>query len=343
MDQHSRPAEVTRLMREQLLGYLLGALDDGEHDQIEQMLEKDQHLRQQLRWLDAQLEPLRSDRFQQAPPPGLAARTCAAIESHQQEHRAVAARSQMAMMRDRPPGSRWTLNDAMAAAGVIVAASLLFFPAIASSRYQSRLAVCQNNLRQLGQVLGDYSDRHDGYFPNVPPAGNRSVAGIYAPLLKDAELLTDDTMVICPSSTLAGEKDRWVGVPTLEEFDRARGPALISFQRNMGGSYGYHWGHLSEGVYRPTRNLGRSHFALMSDSPNPNLAGRRTANHGSRGQNVLFEDGCVRFIVDCCPEHSGDNFFHSDRGLVEPGCHVDDSVIVDSITPLLFETRRVSE
>jgi hypothetical protein len=41
--------------------------------------------------------------------------------------------------------------------------------------------------------------------------------------------------------------------------------------------------------------------------------------------------------------HSGDDLFHSDRGLVEPGRHADDSVIVDSTTRLLFKTRRVSE
>lgn len=343
MDQHSRPAEVTHLMREQLLGYLLGALDDDEHDEIEQKLQQDQHLRQQLDWLDAQLDPLRCDQLQHMPPPGLAARTCAAVAGHQREHRFVTARSQMAMLGDGPPGSRWSINDALVAAGVMVAACLLFFPAIASSRYQSRLAACQNNLRQLGQALGDYSDLHGGYFPNVPPAGNRSVSGIYAPLLKDAGLLTDDATVLCPSSTLASERDHWTGVPTLAEFDRARGSVLVSFQRNMGGSYGYHWGHVAEGAYRPTRNLGRSQFALMSDSPSPHLSGRRTANHGSRGQNVLFEDGHVRFIVDCCPVHSGDDLFHSDRGLVEPGRHADDSVIVDSTTRLLFKTRRVSE
>ena len=35
----------------------------------------------------------------------------------------------------------------------------------------------------------------------------------------------------------------------------------------MGGSYGYCIGYLDQGVYQPTKNLGRAGFALMADAP----------------------------------------------------------------------------
>ena len=61
----------------------------------------------------------------------------------------------------------------------------------------------------------------------------------------------------------------------------------------MGGSYGYCIGYVDQGVYQPTRNLGRPGFAIMADAPCEDRPGRQSDNHGGRGQNVLFEDGHV--------------------------------------------------
>ena len=45
-------------MRDQLVGYMLNALDPSEHDRIEEQLSTDHALRQELELLGTSLEPL---------------------------------------------------------------------------------------------------------------------------------------------------------------------------------------------------------------------------------------------------------------------------------------------
>ena len=76
-----------------------------------------------------------------------------------------------------------TKLDMAMAATVLVAAILLIFPAIANSRFSARRAACQENLRELGTALTQYSQANGGYFPAVPSQGKLATAGIYAPVL----------------------------------------------------------------------------------------------------------------------------------------------------------------
>ena len=65
-----------RKQERQLLGYLLGALEDSERDRIERQLAGDAALREKLARADESLEPLRTVPRTFRPPAGLAARTC---------------------------------------------------------------------------------------------------------------------------------------------------------------------------------------------------------------------------------------------------------------------------
>jgi len=91
------------------------------------------------------------------------------------------------------------------------------------------------------------------------------------------------------------------------------------------------------GEYRSIKNLGRSHFALVADVPNSNQPARQSLNHAGRGQNVLFEDGQVRFTSSSKPDGSADDIFVNDDGLVAAGVGPDDAVIAPSETrPVLY-------
>ena len=58
------------------------------------------------------------------------------------------------------------------------------------------------------------------------------------------------------------------------------------------------------------------------------MPGRQSANHGGRGQNVLFEDGSIRFIRHVPdPPHLPDDPFHNLDGEVAAGRAFDDAVI----------------
>lgn len=317
-------------IREQLLGYLLDALDEAERIEIEQQLESNPELRDELESLALTLEPLADTYEEFEPPARLAERTCSLVAActpltpaGKQLHPATRAEIR--------GGNRWSIADVVVMAGICLAGAMLFFPAISQSRYAARLQACQNNLRELGFALVDFSEKAgQGHFPEVPTEGNRAVAGIYAPVLIDAGYLADETRIICPSSALAQREADW-SMPTLDEVDQASGRNLVLIQKSMGGSYGYNLGVVVNGKHRAPRNLGRTNFALMSDAPSLQLAGHRSINHGGRGDNILYEDGHIRYVVESNTD--GDDPFVNRLGWMEAGLDINDSVVAPSFTP----------
>ncbi len=182
---------MTEPPREQLLGYLLGALEDNEQAEIETILDGDAALRRELATLNRSLAPLDAARQEFSPPAGLATRTSAfvaesarataEVEDSEAEpllqtavEAAVRAepckRSAKMKPVDSPCGSasriRW--QDSIVAAGIMVVACGLLFPAILDSREHARVMQCQDNLHDIGTSLASYSDNHSGYFPKVP-------------------------------------------------------------------------------------------------------------------------------------------------------------------------------
>lgn len=352
---------MTETPREQLLGYLLDALEDDEQTDIEKILNDDAELQREMAVLNRALSPLDASRREFSPPPGLAARTCVSVAENVAGGDAdaqtaaplagavaAAAETQPAghapMMHpvDAPPcrsgRARW--QDSIMAVGIMVAACGLLFPAIQDSREQARLMSCQNNLREIGTSLASYSDNNNGYFPKVPQRGNLAAAGIYAPRLMKDGYLPNIHQVVCPGSALADEKD--FSIPTIDELQSASDPGrLAAMQSRMGGSYGYSLGHIKDGVYQHTKNLRRPNFAIMADSPSQTCPTHQSCNHGGNGQNVLFEDGHVEFLPTTRPLGLADDVFTNDDGQVAAGIHPDDSVIGSSPTaPIIHAGRR---
>lgn len=346
-------------MREHLLGYVAGALEDSERRQVEAELANDPQLARQCAQLESCVAPLAEDAalsgpdgFDETfdPPPRLAMRTIAFVAARAsaaeepQDAEAVAE----PIAEDGPQGHwpraaslsspgdplsprrvSWSLADVAVAVCVCAAAAVLFFPAIASSRQQAALVQCQNNLRQIGHALVSYSERNYGEFPSVPVGGNLGVAGVYAPTLLEAKLVGSDRVFLCPGSTLAEQPDSF-RVPSRQEVLDASGQELTQMQRRMGGSYGYAFGYVEDDEYRPNVNRHRERFALLSDAPSLHLEGRQSANHGGRGQNFLFEDNHVQYLTRCRTPDCTDDFFLSDRGYIEAGRHYNDSVVAHS-------------
>ena len=75
--------------------------------------------------------------------------------------------------------------------GVLVA---LLLPAVQHARAAARRTTCQNNLRQLGQAMAQFTNVHDGAFPRTYHAGkDQSWVYTLAPYLENV-----DAMRICP-------------------------------------------------------------------------------------------------------------------------------------------------
>ncbi len=338
---------MTDRVRKQLLDYLLGALDDSEMEAIEARLQSDPSYRQAM--CQARRDLLRINemarlsnmvrgegvRRELAPPPRLAERTCEFLFDPARRLRALRRRAMTPLPAAPHSGGSGSWADMGVIAVILLIAGLLVLPAVNGTRFQARVIACQENLRQVGQALTEYSHKNHDVFPVVPPEGKLAAAGIYAPILTHDGFLTEPAAVLCPDSAQAQEKD--FRVPSLDELRSAAGSDLSGIQQKMGGSYGYSLGYFDHGVYQPTRNLNRDYFAIMADAPSDDRPDHQSANHGGLGQNVLFEDLHIEFCSTSRPGNGSDDIYANDNQQVAPGLHRDDAVIASSGTaPVVY-------
>ncbi|MBI3463106.1 MAG: hypothetical protein HY000_08625 [Planctomycetes bacterium] len=303
-------------MRQHLIGYLLDALDGDEREQVEAMLRSEPTLARDLQLLKLCFHPLEADRGHYEASPGLAGRTCRFVAARQTARAATVVSGTT---------SSWRWQDLLVAAGIFVAASLLFFPAVSQSRHLAQRAGCESNLRQVGVALTQYSEVNRDHFPQIPQHGPLGVAGIYAPVLVEMGFLDDSRWLVCPASTLAGRGS--FTVPTQAQLLRATREERQRLYRELGGSYGFPLGYLADGAYHGVKNLRRSTYALVSDTPELADTDHCSPNHGRCGQNVLWEDGHVSFLRTCTNEPAKDHIFANQEGKVAPGIGPDDAVI----------------
>jgi hypothetical protein len=178
--------------RQQLLGYLIGALEDSEKGAIERQLVGNPGLQEKLARARESLEPLESARRTYRPPTDLAARTCRLVALYGPPpggplaqtavaHPGAAARRLGRMTASSSPPSsvaQWSWADLSVAAAILVVLSLLVFPAVTRNRDHARLVACQENLRQFGLSLAQLGQEHPEMVP-MPPAREKPPAGTY--------------------------------------------------------------------------------------------------------------------------------------------------------------------
>lgn len=319
---------MTRLSHEQLLGYLLGALDSKECLEVERAVATCPEVAAEFEKLRSSLDTmgLLDEPEPVEPPLCLAARTCefveAKIEAFAAEtvslraitedaiaaaDAAAAATTSLPKVKLSPvsraevQGTSWRRLDLLIGAAVVLLGAALCFPLLFTTQFQANITSCQNHLRELGLALHNYSDlQPDKAFPAVYAAGPRSVAGIYAPTLVSNQLIENPRTFFCPGNPhLANSlptNGNKLAIPTLEEIDRAPEELLAKFHNTMGGGYGYSMGYQQDEALVPPRNSRRASYPLLADAPHDSQPGRWSTNHDRRGHNMLFEDGQVRFI-----------------------------------------------
>jgi hypothetical protein len=323
---------MTSPSREHLLGYLLGALERTEQEQIEAELDQNPTLRAELERVQSCLGHIGlSDKPQDFdPPPGLAARACRHVVAHARSTPTPATSVAAQFGGEQARRFRWA--DLLAISAVLMIGASLIFPALWNSHLSAQIASCESNLLKLGTALHDFSNRQpDGNFPGPEASGARAAAGIYAPTLVSYQHVPAK-LFLCPSSPLvrSGSEFR---VPTLDELDKATGQKLVALQQSMGGDYGYTLGYTQDGKLQKPCNSRRPGFALLADAPSDTQPGRVSANHRGRGQNLLYEDGHVQFLMKLPSPDLTDDPFHNRDGRVAAGLDCDDAVLGTSSDP----------
>jgi len=142
-------------IEQQLLGCLIGALDDAERRRVEDAVQRNPALQQEMARLAEQAGPLLAMRQSVEPPPGLAARTCRAVALSARAAGAAVrgavsrAAGGMSPVKTPPSGvAGWAWPDLIVSACIVACAALLLFPALYSNRLQSQLNNCRRNLHQ---------------------------------------------------------------------------------------------------------------------------------------------------------------------------------------------------
>jgi hypothetical protein len=286
------PAHVADVVSQQLLGHLLGALDDDEQQWVEARLERDvEYCRQWAQWR-RRLAPLEAIRPDFEPPPGLVARTCRYVADYKSAMAASSPSRRALSPVPAPPSwiaqAGWA--DVSVAVLLFVAAAVLLLPAIQNSRFHARLAACQDNMQQFGAALTQYGNQHGSPLAELAGNGRLNAAGLFASRLVNDGFLADSRRTICPDAWLAVQG----GLRTVATDERD--------------------------VVGATASTLPAKLALLSDAPGADAPGQILDSHGGRGRNVLFEDGRVDFLP-CSASREPAEFFIAD-GKAQPAAGI---------------------
>lgn len=312
-------------MDENLVGYLLDALEPETKREVEQHVNEHPDARQRLALLRRALAPLESDRDKIDPPAGLWVRTLSRIAENRTQ--TLPPAPEPVILRAMPVAGRtwWRRADVMVAAGLLLCLSLLLPPGISHLRFRNEVSACQNNLRQFYFALRGYSDSHGGQFPNISEvAAPRRVAGMVVPvLMQEMNGKSPAFNVACPTQNVRAQQ-----YPPLEHFPAMNKDDFERFATEMLGSYAYTLGY-RDGERYVAHRADAAHFPIMADRPPQGVEhGVRvnSANHAGKGQNVLFGGGNVRFVTDRFA-HPQDDMYSNERGRVAAGVRANDAVL----------------
>lgn len=356
-------------MHEDLLGYLLGALEPHEMRRIDRWLKEDPTARQQLAEVERLLRSLdETSEAIESPPSDLVARTIAnlpPLPSPGTSDVADAAKAEendpfeigapvsglVAMQGNLEPPRNSTLTWLDWAGGAVAAAVLLalLLPSIAEGRFEARKSACQYRLSQLGTALTRFVIRNEqARLPAVSESGPEAFAGVYAVRLREAGLMDDPSIRWCPSLDPPSEDQvaltRLSEVASLSDLHEASVDRLREIQQFAGGHYAYTLGVIDDNRFAPPRYESRSSFAVMSDAPlarNPVSETIPSAiGHSRAGINVLFEDGRVQFVSMLSLTAMPDHPLLNHRGQVEAGVNIDDASLAPSWRPPFVDVRQ---
>lgn len=226
-------------MQEDLIGYLLGALEPDEMRRAEKWLQENEEAREELAKLERALGFLcdsgtfgemddRDDTVDhERPPADLVSRTLASLPPLPPmvpSKDGVAADDPLAesplaeSLQWRESGSmslpsaslspstessdshRLGLRDWFASVAAACVVMAITIPSLVEGRFLARKQACQDNLRELGIAMTQFVNRNaEQRLPSIAADGYQAFAGMYAPRLREAGLLSEDEDTLCPS------------------------------------------------------------------------------------------------------------------------------------------------
>jgi hypothetical protein len=322
-------------MRELLIRYLLGELDGNEQEDLHRRLAASPELRRELAHLRSCFaDACQADETPTEMPYGLAERTTEWVAGAEGDEGSEFARSRAAALAataDPPAGALgWSLADLTVAGGVVLAVSMLLFPALRNSRDETRRNVCQNNQRQLWLVVSDYAQDHGGYVPPVQPYEN---AGIFTVKLVERGYISAEDLallLVCPAAPLADSIRAGkyaIRIPTSTQLRAMSASELAVARRNMSPFFAYRFPYRVGQQYHQIRAERRTSSPLFSDAPGSEQDGMMSPNHDGSIVQVMNMDGSIKSLTSSTVPGVEDDLFRNVLGKVAAGVGRQDSVL----------------
>lgn len=193
--------------------------------------------------------------------------------------------------------------DLMVAAAIGFLAFGLSITGIQKLRAEAAIRHCQNTLREIHHSLSGYADVHQGYYPTVGGSAGPQ-AGDFAGELARTGFMPAHLLPVCPADD--SSQTRQVGYTYTLGFRSPNGNVV--------------------GFRRPDPNNGdQDGVPMLADFPAANVApaGGLLSPH-TRGQNVLFAGGFVRFSTSAAVGLDGDDIYRNAAGKVGAGLSPND-------------------
>ncbi len=321
-------------MRELLIRYLLGELDHREQQDLERRLAESSELRRELaRLRSCFTSSCQADEPVTEPPRDLAKRTTARIagDAGEPAEFLVEPARRQCLDVDPPAGLLgWSLADLTVAGGVVLAVSMLLFPALGDSRNATRRTVCQNNQYQLWVLATKYANDHGRYYPRVEPHEN---AGMFAFRLAEKGYIAREdlaVLLVCPGAPLADairSGQLVMRVPSSIELRSMSQRELAEARRNMSPFYAFRFPYRVGQEYHYIRDERLPLSPLFSDTSGAKQDGLMSPNHGGSIVQVTCQDGSVRSLTTCTVPGRDDKLFLNAMGLMEAGLGQHDAVL----------------
>ena len=321
------------VMREQLIRYLLGELDEDEHLELRQQLRDNPELQRELAHLRECFTTNPDDVGAPLPPGRLAERTAERVTNcdEDDEYELVSSRAGAMSSGGEPPAGMlgWSLADLTVAGGVMLAVSMLVFPALRDSRDGTRRNVCQNNQYQLWVLVSKYARDHGGYYPQVRPNEN---AGTFAARLVEKGYVDPEelaALLVCPAAPVANEIRAGrltIRIPDAETIRGMLPAQLADVTAKLSPCYAYRFPYRVGNDYHYMRDDRRAHSPLFSDTSG-DIHNPMSPNHGGTIVQILCQDGRVLTIATYKLPGFDEDVFHNDRGIVAAGDRPHDIVL----------------
>jgi hypothetical protein len=319
-------------MREQLIRYLLGELDADELRDLQSRLKSSPELRAELEQLRSCIAANRDeDLYAPDAPSGLATRTAGLVIGADGASNSLGGRqtTQLSHAVDPPAGFLgWSLADLTVAGGVMLAVSMLIFPALRNSRDGTRRNICQDHQRQMWFLVTQFANNNDGQIPMVGPKEN---AGSFViQLLRGDYIPSEDfaALLVCPGAP--GARGFTIVLPSSEAIRTMSSAQLAHEAAKASPFYNYRLPYRDGDNYYYVRNDRRTMSPVFSDASGDERTDRMSPNHCGRVVQVQCADGSLRSLTSITLPGLNDDLYYNDLGKVAAGRRPLDSVLAPS-------------